>query len=1449
MNGAAPPPPSTGEVVQVQERVKLASVIKLLIQYSYNRLVILARGLPSKDSNTRKVRLLRFLKRSRSLFIRLLVLVKWSKLPPTDQCWALVEQLNKESEHFREAADTLAFAHGRLNGARAPPYDLNTAIDVLSSGSYLRLPQCIKRQLTDLPVSTVIETAGASETETSGQSVLSRLNHEIEHRLLQCSIPPEISSFEVSKGCAFVEVDGEFRVVMTVSGDSSDLNFSILDVEMLISSYRPDSNVLAPCRLSQNQKAWLREISQRQMRASPGASLSALYAVMHSFCVNLQMELLHAQAWSLMHGSLRGLVAVKYTEGDSCSPVLEVAYWREEEEEEPVEVATSTGATSASSASATPSLSAPLPRNGSDAQESTCAELLEAGSIRIEVVECYSDLLYRPDDDVGAEASSAAPSTASTPQSNNNNTGDATDGASSMDDTADPASTETSPPCTTVSASRRKCFRFANLRVTHQPPLIDPRTGETAVFTVDATRVSMEAVYNEALRLHSLARLQKLLLVTQEIGLSDNTVSDHSREWLDDEGTREMVSLLYNPDNLSDARLRIVLFHDRLLLVGVDPCHGRLSLSVSPHVSGHSTTTLVELSAQVNDEPRHIYDIVLKLRLEAITDFYSDIAVRRALEPFRHVPVIINAREKLHNKPVLYLRFAEANSFFLVLRLDPVTFTPSFQVLRTVFVRQGRLQLNLSHLDATYEVILDAPASRIVALAEGAGMPPPPPSPSTDASSTPSPAPRRTEPSQAVPGDASGQSHLSAAYHSWMLSAAAEICRRCRMNNLTLIERFREKNLLALGQDPESQLLAGRAAVRLVMPRAFTPLECETYFFLFLKHDLTCCIRALVPKFKLYRVLFDSAFSEDTIQFRSLPSSDDGNSKTTPVEWLFEYSQVETETITYFARDLRVVCYVSEIAHQWQEMLEEGYDLCKRYKLVSLQARSLVFLFDGDQHLHMKWRTERGFVCTFSPRFHPLKRFMEEALGTVVDLKKLLWQVLCNTRPLIHVRNFLVPIVGFLAGDFTHIPRSSTSSRLVFRSSYALDLRFFHPDRAVVSDAHNLIFPHSKSARDAVPSNYSSCYSKLRNFRGFLETHVLSINEADCSNTDMNTSSVSGDTSTATASATSSPSLSSATNLTGDPNDIYFVATTTFPRFLPLFHSYVGTLYLYRMSVQLLERLFPASQVNVSDESVSFQVPDYPVSFVLTISSYTTLVIAVKDHDSSASGEPNAQTAQAAPTTFFTQEENELLVKMFAVHVACPPYQHQTFSAFVQLLTLPSSLFKQFLHLLKLSTGDARPSTAHTLDLCFVLPRGFKSNGAVTHDRSASTVSFVVRITENRGHNFVEIPLALAYTVIASPVAVPTNNSDGSTAEAPSALTIDLSLHDRSEVMQKEFQALLRLSQTNATPPRSDLLGILDSLCRVSFSILSDVFKGRSKLSKSVDTFQPTGSLTPMAIG
>lgn len=96
--------------------------------------------------------------------------------------------LDKQSMLFVETADMLArMARETLVQARLPNFHIPAAVEVLTTGTYGRLPSCIREKIVPPDPITTVEK----------QNTLQRLNRVIQHRLVTGNLLPQMKNLKV----------------------------------------------------------------------------------------------------------------------------------------------------------------------------------------------------------------------------------------------------------------------------------------------------------------------------------------------------------------------------------------------------------------------------------------------------------------------------------------------------------------------------------------------------------------------------------------------------------------------------------------------------------------------------------------------------------------------------------------------------------------------------------------------------------------------------------------------------------------------------------------------------------------------------------------------------------------------------------------------------------------------------------------------------------------------------------------------------------------------------------------------------------------------------------------------------------------------------------------------------------------------------------------------------
>ncbi|KAL7881567.1 hypothetical protein AOLI_G00084150 [Acnodon oligacanthus] len=309
---SAPQPPPAAPATQ---GVRLSVLIEFLLQRTYHEITLLAELLPRKTDMERKIEIVQFASRTRQLFVRLLALVKWaSNAGKVEKCAMISAFLDQQAFLFVDTADRLAsLARDALVHARLPSFAIPFAIDVLTTGSYPRLPTCIRDKI--IPPDPI--------TKAEKQTTLNQLNQILRHRLVTTDLPPQLANLTVANGRVKFRVDGEFEATLTVMGDDPDIPWRLLKLEILVEDKETgDGRAL----VHSMQVNYIHELVQSRLFADE-KPLQDMYNCLHSFCLSLQLEVLHSQTLMLIRERWGDLVQVERYLPAKC---LTLAVWNQQ---------------------------------------------------------------------------------------------------------------------------------------------------------------------------------------------------------------------------------------------------------------------------------------------------------------------------------------------------------------------------------------------------------------------------------------------------------------------------------------------------------------------------------------------------------------------------------------------------------------------------------------------------------------------------------------------------------------------------------------------------------------------------------------------------------------------------------------------------------------------------------------------------------------------------------------------------------------------------------------------------------------------------------------------------------------------------------------------------------------------------------------------------------------
>ncbi|CAA6653682.1 unnamed protein product [Spirodela intermedia] len=244
-----------------QKTVEFSEVVRRATDDSFlalRELVERSKVAEEQSDSQKKIDLLKYIFKTRQRMLRLHVLAKWcQQVPLVHCCQQLAEILSSHDTCFTQAADSLFFTHEELQQARAPVYDVPSAVEVLLTGSYRRLPKSSAKNLDTL----------------------------LRSKLLEAKLPKEISEITVSNGTVLLRVDGEFKVLLTLGYRGHLSMWRILHLELLI----------------ELRRYALGDELERRM-ASSEKPFTILYSVLHELCVALVMDTVIKQVHLLRQG-------------------------------------------------------------------------------------------------------------------------------------------------------------------------------------------------------------------------------------------------------------------------------------------------------------------------------------------------------------------------------------------------------------------------------------------------------------------------------------------------------------------------------------------------------------------------------------------------------------------------------------------------------------------------------------------------------------------------------------------------------------------------------------------------------------------------------------------------------------------------------------------------------------------------------------------------------------------------------------------------------------------------------------------------------------------------------------------------------------------------------------------------------------------------------------------
>ncbi|KZT67209.1 MED14-domain-containing protein [Daedalea quercina L-15889] len=207
-------------------QVPLGELVSRVVQAIYAELSELAETLPNMSDAARKRTLADWVVKTKKQVVKLYAIVKWSRdAGVVQKAMNITAFLMDQNRQFEEAIHGLKYAKESLDPARLRNHDLLTSLDVLTTGSYRRLPSAIQKLIVPpIPM-----------TDEEVTKTLTDVEDVIRFRLKMSEvIPIEMSRYRIADGRVYFTVPRLFEVSLCVRGAEKEAGWFFVNVEFLL---------------------------------------------------------------------------------------------------------------------------------------------------------------------------------------------------------------------------------------------------------------------------------------------------------------------------------------------------------------------------------------------------------------------------------------------------------------------------------------------------------------------------------------------------------------------------------------------------------------------------------------------------------------------------------------------------------------------------------------------------------------------------------------------------------------------------------------------------------------------------------------------------------------------------------------------------------------------------------------------------------------------------------------------------------------------------------------------------------------------------------------------------------------------------------------------------------------------------------------------------------------
>ncbi|KAK0212615.1 mediator complex subunit MED14-domain-containing protein [Desarmillaria ectypa] len=202
-------------------QIPLGELLSRVMQTIYSELSELAETMPNMSDSARKRTMADWVVKTKKQVVKLYAVTKWARDAGTN----ITAFLMNQNQQFADVLGSLEAIRDAMAPARLRNHDLLTSLDVLTTGSYRRLPTIIKKSI--IPPRPL--------TDAEVLKTLTDMEDVMRYRLrLTEIIPVEMSHYRISNGRVYFTAPKLFETSICLRGAEKDDGWFFVHVEFLI---------------------------------------------------------------------------------------------------------------------------------------------------------------------------------------------------------------------------------------------------------------------------------------------------------------------------------------------------------------------------------------------------------------------------------------------------------------------------------------------------------------------------------------------------------------------------------------------------------------------------------------------------------------------------------------------------------------------------------------------------------------------------------------------------------------------------------------------------------------------------------------------------------------------------------------------------------------------------------------------------------------------------------------------------------------------------------------------------------------------------------------------------------------------------------------------------------------------------------------------------------------